>query len=492
MRNSYLSPEESVVQNYEAQLSGKSDADLKELIRTNGRLYNTFMEEAETNIDVSKVKVVGGTDDEKRDKLSGTIAERQAAMNLLKDREVKEDADRANKDALNAIRTRGPRTFTPEQVTALVRENQSGSPDAQNILDYRDEVVNFVQNIAGSGRTVGPDTFKQMLAQRAAFETSLLPSNYLLRDPLNVIDATKTMQTGTGLTGQTGGTGFLSFPPLQQDTEYLSRRATSVYAFLATRAMELPANMQGAYRYSAESAPSGDKPKARPQAGALSERKYSTVIRTTNLSAMGQMVPVAVEEFLDVPMFMNFLNTVMREDLLLEVDNDLINGDGNNDKVKGLANLDDITTTPMPGGAGDPGFGVTQIHSDIIERVFAVGNAYADFVLLNPVNWHQAITQRDSQDRLLVGNTVDATNKRMFGLPVLLNTALAAGTTLVGASNKCQLVTQGNIRVETTNSHDDGFGKLVDAVRMWTRIGLVNRRGTAFAKTTGWMVKKDS
>ena len=492
MRNSYLQPDESAVQGFEASLAGKSDEELHEVVNTNARLYNTVFEQATPSLDFSKVEALGGTDDEKRDKLSNTIAERTAASNLLRNREAKAEADRENAEAVDRIRRRGPRSFTAEQVNALVASQATQTNDAVNYEGYIASIQNVVRQVAGGeDAPVNIDTFRSMLAKQTTFNTGLLPHN-LLREPVNVISAASTMQTGTGVTTAQANVGFLTLPPLQQDVEYASRRMVSVFAYLAGRALTLPGNAQGAYRYTAETTPTGDKPAARGQAGALNRRKYATEMRTVPLSIMGQWVPVSVEEFLDVPMFQDFLSTVMREDLLLEVDNDLINGDGSGDKVTGLIASATTNNTPMPGTSQAPGFGVTQIHSDITEKVYGVGNAMADFILMNPTNWHQAVTQRDSQDRLLVGNTFDANRQTLFGIQVIKNTAVPAGTVLTGASNKVRLVTQGSVNVDTTNSHDDGFSKMIDAIRMWTRLGLMVRRETALAKTTAWQVKKSS
>ena len=500
MRNSYLQPEASVVQGFEASLAGKSDEELREVVDANARLYNTVFGEAEASLDFSKVKALGGTDDEKRDKLSNTIAERTAATNLLRSREDKAEADQANEEAVNAIRRRGPRTFSAEQVNALVSGQVNRTVDGENVYNFFRSISDAVHSAAGGESAVaGPETFRRMLANRAVIDTGMAPRN-LLRDPsepLNQITATQTMRTGTGVTTAQAGTGFLTLPPLQQDVEYLSRRMTSVFAFLAARAMELPANAQGAYRYTAETAPArtggAGRPAARAQAGSLQRAKYNTELRTVPLTIMGQWVPVAVEEFLDVPMFQDFLSTVMREDLLLSVDADLITGDGSSNKVTGLLEIPDAsTTTAQTGTSQAPTFGVTQIHSDIWEKVYGVGNAYADAIVMHPNDWHAAITQRDSQDRLLVGNTFDPAAQTLFGLQVIKNTALPAGNTITFASNKVRLITQGGVMVDTTNSHDDGFEKMIDAVRMWVRLGLMSRRDTAVAKTTGWAVKKTS
>ena len=491
-RHAYLDPDQGVIDRFEAQLAGRSDEQLRETIDANGRLYNTVFEQAAAALDFSKVEALGGTDDEKRDKLSETIAERKAAANLLDARERKAEADAENNEALEAIRRRGPRTFTAQQVADIVRNRPGQNRDAANLESFIGNVRTAAQAHADTPEApVTQDAFRRMFNARAGFDTGLEPRT-LLRDPVAAISAGDVLQTGTGVTTAQVNTGFLTLPPLQQDVEYLSRRMTSVFAFLAARAMELPMNAQGQYRYTAETAPQGNKPAARAQANALAQRKYATEMRIVPLAIMGQWVPVAVEEFLDVPMFQDFLSTVMREDLLLEVDNQLINGTGVAPNIEGLLdNIPQSNTNDQGAGTQDaPTFGLTELHADIWKEVYGIGNAYADVILMHPNNWHEAVTQRDSQDRFLVGNTVDQVRQTLFGLPVIKNTAIPEDTVATFASNKFRMITQGGVRVDTTNSHDDGFSNLVDAVRMYVRLGLMKRRTTAIAATTMWGVKK--
>ena len=454
MRHGYLRPSDEAVQNAENALRSRGTDDIARLVEERGRTFENVMNEAGVEINFDSVTTLGGTGDEKRDKLSTVIAERTAGMNIMAERQEREQAEAENAEANERLQEyrRGPRLFTPEQVRQLAT---SASP---NPAPHSTALAEQVQNYFGDG-----NDFASRFGSPFAFETSV-PLMGIVNEPVNVIAAGSTVQTGDGGTGSQANTGFLRFPPLQPDLEYAARRMPSVFSFLSGRvARNLPANYGGAYRYSAETAPTENAPAFRAQATALPRRKYGTEIRTENLQICGTWVPVAREEFMDVPGFTMFLNNILRDDVLLSVDTSLISGDGTGANLTGLNNISGVNTVDISAivasaalNSGDSYYGVTGVHQAITTN-FATGHAMSDFIVMNPNDWHEVRTQRDTQERFLVGDALVEVRPSLFGLPVINTPGQTENSVFVGSSSKLMLLTQGGIMVEWTNSHDDGF-----------------------------------
>ena len=474
MRHGYLRAEPKAITAARGPLEGKSSADLADLVESSFRTVNTAFDEMGPELKLDKVKVIDGPDLEgKAENLNKVIVDRAAAQEILSEREEVEAAKQENEAANQTVRTyrRGPRVFTPEQVEQLARAQRPAPVDPYPAsTKFAKACSNFFGATSGSN-------FLNKFNQPFWFESGVLLKD-LIEEPVNAITATQTMRPGTGETTAQPDIGYLRFPPLQMDIEYYARRQTSVYAFLSRRSRTLPTEAGGAYRYTAETAPTGTAPAARVAAGVLSAREFGTEIRTANLEVMGAWVPVAREEFLDVPGFSMFLNTVLRDDVMLAVDNQLLNGTGTAPQIRGLNEITNRQKNPMAPASGVTEYGTTEIHS-VMTSIFSSGHAMADFIIMNPTDWHSVRTHRDGEKRLQMGSELIDIVPMMFGLPVIRTPAQPAGTVFVGTSSKLMMLEQGGVIVEWTNAHDDGFTKLIDAVRGHCRIGLVSRRDTA-------------
>ena len=475
MRHGYLRAEPEAITAARAPLIGKSSADLAKLAEDNYRITAKALDEMGIESKLDGVTAVTGPDNEaKAENLNKVIVDRAAAEQILTEREEVEAAKQENEAANQTVQQyrRGPRVFTPEQVAELARAQRPAPVNPYPAsAKFSKACTDFF------GETPTGSNFLNKFNQPFWFETGVLLKD-LIEEPINAITATQTMRPGTGETTAQPDIGFLRFPPLQMDLEYYARRQTSVYAFLSRRSRTLPTEAGGAYRYTAETAPTGTAPAARAAAGVLSAREFGTEIRTSNLEIMGAWVPVAREEFLDVPGFSMFLNTVLRDDVMLAVDNQLLNGNGTAPNIRGLNEITNRQKNPMAPASGVTEYGTTEIHS-VMTSIFTNGHAMADFIIMNPTDWHSVRTHRDGEKRLQMGSELIDIVPIMFGLPVIRTPAQPAGTVFVGTSSKLMMLEQGGVIVEWTNAHDDGFTKLIDAVRGHCRIGLVSRRDTA-------------
>jgi HK97 family phage major capsid protein len=93
---------------------------------------------------------------------------------------------------------------------------------------------------------------------------------------------------------------------------------------------------------------------------------------------------------------------------------------------------------------------------------------------MNPGNWAvTALLKTTTGEYLGGGPFVQAVQPQLWGMPVAVTPAQAAGTAWVGAFNAaCQIFRRGGFRVEASNSHQDFFVKNLVAIRAEERLAL--------------------
>lgn len=108
----------------------------------------------------------------------------------------------------------------------------------------------------------------------------------------------------------------------------------------------------------------------------------------------------------------------------------------------------------------------------------------ADAIVLNPTDWYNLRVAKDGESRYYGGGMFGAQNvPNLWGIPVCVTSAVSAGTIFVGAFKTCgSVVTNGGVRVETTNSDQDDFVKNLMTIRAEERLALAVRRPKGFKK----------
>lgn len=123
-----------------------------------------------------------------------------------------------------------------------------------------------------------------------------------------------------------------------------------------------------------------------------------------------------------------------------------------------------------------------------------------DTVVINPTNWQAIRTAKDSQGQYYGGGPFygpyggpqgpagasQFSADSLWGLRVVVTSAIGAGTALVGAFGEgAAIFRKGGLTVEATNSHSTYFASDITAIRAETRLALGVFRPTAFVVVTG-------
>lgn len=107
----------------------------------------------------------------------------------------------------------------------------------------------------------------------------------------------------------------------------------------------------------------------------------------------------------------------------------------------------------------------------------------ADGIVLNPADWYTLrVAKASGTGEYFGGGFFGAQNiPNLWGVPVCVTAAVSAGTVIVGAFKTCaSVVTNGGVRVESTNSDQDDFIKNLMTIRAEERLALAVRRPVGF------------
>lgn len=191
-------------------------------------------------------------------------------------------------------------------------------------------------------------------------------------------------------------------------------------------------------------------------------------------------IPVSTEMLDDFAQTSSIIDARLRQFLLDEEDDELLNGDGLDGDLLGIRNRSDLTAlyTQTTDSAID------AIHHQITE-IMVASFVLPTGIVMHPRDWHRIVTAKSSTAGEYFGNNpfAPAQPLTLWGLPVTPTTRMTEGRVLLGAfSTMSQVFDKGGVSVDMSNSHDDFFIKNKVAVRAEKREALAVYRPAAFGE----------
>lgn len=106
----------------------------------------------------------------------------------------------------------------------------------------------------------------------------------------------------------------------------------------------------------------------------------------------------------------------------------------------------------------------------------------ADAIVLNPATWQLIRLGKDGNNQYYGGGYfADGQGKQLWGVPVVVTTAVTASQIIAGAFKTCgSVVNKGGVSVEATNSNEDDFLYNLMTIRAEERLALAVRRPAGF------------
>ena len=304
----------------------------------------------------------------------------------------------------------------------------------------------------------------ERMQQRALAHTGILPADYL--EPMRIPGIQRPDDTFGSLrdvltVGQTGADSLIYF----RETAFTNNAAVVPEATHTAPGDETPANAS-----------------VKPESAITFEQKTSEVV------TIAHWIPITRQMIWNAPEMRTYIEGRLVDGLKLKEDDDLLNGDGSSGSMTGLLETSDIQVLDDTYFAANPvnddGTGNEPFNRILRARtrIATVGRARANFVVLNPVDHEAFMVTTDAQRQYFGAGPFAAGNVAgLWGMRVVINENIAAGTALVGDGRQATIWDRMQAQV-LVGTIDKQFIRNMLTLLAEERIGLTVFRPQAFAE----------
>ena len=200
--------------------------------------------------------------------------------------------------------------------------------------------------------------------------------------------------------------------------------------------------------------------------------------KTVSLSKIACFIKESDEYITDYPFLASAINGRLMYQLRLVEQNKL---------VYDLSQTSGIQTDSTHWTGSTTAADLADLILQAAMNVQAESGFAADGIVIHPTDWYKLRIGKDDYSRYYGEGYFGPQNiPNLWGIPVCVSTAVSQGTCIVGAFKTCaSVVTNGGIRVETTNSDQDDFVKNLMTIRAEERLALAVRRPNGFVFISG-------
>jgi HK97 family phage major capsid protein len=212
------------------------------------------------------------------------------------------------------------------------------------------------------------------------------------------------------------------------------------------------------------------------------------------IQTIATWIPASRQVLDDMTELMSYLQTMLPYMVDKEEERELLNGAGTTDLHGLVTQATTYTTTLTPAAAG---WNYLDIIGRVIQQITTAKEVAPSFIVLHPTEWWQIRLTKDSYGRYILGVPMQAGGvsttggiitgaANLFGLTVVVTTAIAAGTFLVGSGSPvcAEIRDRMGMQIEIATQHSDYFVKNLVAIRCEKRCALIVKRPASFIKGT--------
>lgn len=217
----------------------------------------------------------------------------------------------------------------------------------------------------------------------------------------------------------------------------------------------------------------------RAEEGAYAESALALTERSSTVRSIGSRIPITDEQLEDVEGAAAYIDQRLTFMVRQRLDGQIIAGSGVAPNLTGTLNVGSINTQAK---GADPVPDAVYKGADLVRTT---GRAIPNVVFAHPTDWQAVRLLRTADGIYIWGSPSESGPARIWGLPVILTTAMTQNTMLVGdyARHSGLFVRQG-VEVQTGYVNDD-FANGRVTVRAGLRVALVHFRAPAFTQVTG-------
>lgn len=195
---------------------------------------------------------------------------------------------------------------------------------------------------------------------------------------------------------------------------------------------------------------------------------------------------VTDEMWNDFPMLRDYINQRLRFMVEAKEEQQLLNGTGAGQQITGILQTSGIQTQAL-----STDIGITAYKA--MTKIRSIGMFEPTGMVFHPNDWEEIRLKQDLNGQYYGGGPFTGAYgnngiapDRLWGLPVVITTAITEGTGLVGAFRLgAQIWQREGLNVESTNTNEDDFVYNRMTIRVEERLALAVYRPLAFCKLTG-------
>lgn len=186
-------------------------------------------------------------------------------------------------------------------------------------------------------------------------------------------------------------------------------------------------------------------------------------------------IPATTRALSDASQIRGIIDAELRDDLMEELEDQIINGDGTGENYTGIFNTSGILTQ-----AWDTDLLTTARKA--ITYLEVTGRAAPTAWVLHPEDWETIELLTDGESRFYWGGPLATGQRRLWGVPVVTSQTLTAGTALMGDFRKAVLWDRQQASIQVSNSHADFFIRNMIAILAEMRAAFGVIRPSAFVE----------
>lgn len=204
--------------------------------------------------------------------------------------------------------------------------------------------------------------------------------------------------------------------------------------------------------------------------------------RTAPVRKIAGILKVTDETLEDQPLIESYLNTRLQTLMLISEEDELINGDNTAPHLNGLITAS-TNTEAKTAGAGDS---VVETFYRAMTKIRLTSFLEPSGGILHPTNWQSVQLMKTTDGIYIWGSPADPAPQRLWGVPVVVTPAMAAGTGQVGAYDTATLIARRSaVSLDIATENEDDWRKNIVAIRVEERLALLVFRPLALCDLTG-------
>ena len=224
--------------------------------------------------------------------------------------------------------------------------------------------------------------------------------------------------------------------------------------------------------------------------GAKPQLDLTLARRQDNVTKIANVAKVTDEMFQDAPQFQGYLQNRMIFGVQRVEEAQLLNGNGTPPNLQGILNRSGLATTVTTSATLTALKAIEGIYNQIT-ALRSTSFIEPDAIVIHPTDWQTIRLGKDGQNQYYAGgpftgaygNPSPSNLDSLWGLKVVITTAIAQGTVLVGGfAESAQIFRRQGITVEMTDSNVDDFVNNLITLRAEERLALAVYRPAGFGK----------